>query len=102
MPPGTQPGFRAAQELELVRLSMEPAREAAEGVAALDQEWEQEQGEDATEHQQLQAGTGSDAAEAAAAAFDSATHQAYLDLPTWPEATEEELTVGGVLDACCL
>lgn len=43
-------------------------------------------------------GTGEDAEAAAAAAFDAAVHQQYLDLAPWPQPTEEELKVGA---ACC-
>lgn len=41
------------------------------------------------------AGTGDDAAAAAAQTFDPAVHQQYLDLPVWPPTTREELTVRG-------
>ncbi|PRW59787.1 putative prolyl 4-hydroxylase 3 [Chlorella sorokiniana] len=39
-------------------------------------------------------GTGADAEAAAAATFDAAVHQQYLDLPAWPQPTEAELKGG--------
>lgn len=46
------------------------------------------------EAQEQRPGTGPEAAAAAAATFDAAVHQQYLDLPAWPTPSEEDITVG--------
>lgn len=87
MPPGSQPGHGVVlqrhtnQEVVLERSTA--ASTSQEAAHATQQEPEAQLG-----------GSGEEAAEIAAATFDPAVHQRYLDLPPWPPTTHAELTVG--------
>ena len=61
------------------------------------EEWAGEEEQAAPEQEEAAnaepAGTRGAEYTAAVATFDAAVHQQYLDLPLWPQTTEEELTV---------
>lgn len=57
-------------------------------------EQQADESQEASGEQAFVPGTGEEAEAAAAATFDAAVHQQYLDLPPWPQPTEQELRVG--------
>ena len=66
--------------------------EGAQDLQQLEQQADESQ--EGAGEQAFVPGTGEEAEAAAAATFDAAVHQQYLDLPPWPQPTEQELKVG--------